>query len=173
MTMPIRRRQPLGRKHNMTETEWSLLTDQPIPEGTEAAWEAFSLGHGWGLSNPDSPIFQVWSEAKTAALDWYIARFPGQRPRVWWTADAPEPRRCLTPNLPPFRGRWPNDFAYGLPTPLFLRNARPVLFESEAAYLRRLGLLAEGEAQKLTEADFEPEIVDLDLGDVALVPAGR
>ena len=36
----------------------------------------------------------------------------------------------------------------------------PPTFESEAAYLRRLDLLLPGELERLTEADFEPELVE-------------
>ncbi len=35
----------------------------------------------------------------------------------------------------------------------------PPRYESEASYLRRLGLLLPGESKRLRKADFDPEVV--------------
>jgi hypothetical protein len=40
--------------------------------------------------------------------------------------------------------------------------AFPPLYESEAAYLKRLGLLLPGEARHLRQADFEPEALTIE-----------
>ena len=37
--------------------------------------------------------------------------------------------------------------------------ADPPRFESEASYLRRLGLFLPGEEKRLTDADFQPEVI--------------
>jgi len=39
--------------------------------------------------------------------------------------------------------------------------ANPPVFESQAAFLRRLGLLLPGELRRLKASDFEPEAVDI------------
>jgi hypothetical protein len=40
-----------------------------------------------------------------------------------------------------------------------LSSVNPPLFESEAAYLKRLGLLLPGEARRLGKMDYEPECI--------------
>lgn len=45
--------------------------------------------------------------------------------------------------------------------------ADPPLYEAEASYLERRGLLLPGERQRLTKADFEPEPVIVDVGAAA------
>lgn len=52
---------------------------------------------------------------------------------------------------------WP----LGIPTPWETIDADdPPRFESQAAYLKRDGLFLPGEEERLTAADFEPEVVD-------------
>ena len=38
----------------------------------------------------------VWREHGEAVVAWHVKRWPGSRPRRWWTYDAPSPRRRLS-----------------------------------------------------------------------------
>ena len=46
----------------------------------------------------------------------------------------------------------------------------PPRYESEASYLQRLDLLLPGELERLTEADFEPELIGSEENDEADPP---
>jgi hypothetical protein len=35
----------------------------------------------------------LWSAHRDAVLAWWIARYPGTRPSLWWRFEAPAPRR--------------------------------------------------------------------------------
>jgi hypothetical protein len=111
---------------------------------------------------------------------------PGTRPLAWWRFDAPEPRKrlggigtaehevlatalWLIRGIPAsWLGAWMaencrqasarrGEVFEGVPIdPKF-----PPLYESEAAYLKRLDLLLPGEEKRLDLADFEPEAVNV------------
>src|SRR5437763_108874 len=110
---------------------------------------------------------EAWDRAEEArqAIDaeglTYTDRFgsPRARPEAWWRFDAPEPRRRLGGTGAPWgeqqmargvpsvwvtasnRGQWGNP-----PGPA-IEPDDPPLFESESAYLDRLGLLQPGERE--------------------------
>jgi hypothetical protein len=120
-----------------------------------------------------------WREHGAEVLARWIARRPGTRPSCWWKLDAPRISREFIERCPEWgeqvlaechvpRLRVAGDgeriernpyVECGFPTSWWTRvNAGdPPRFESQAAYLRRLKLLAPGEAQRLKAADFEPE----------------
>ena len=51
-------------------------------------------------------------------------------------------------------------FPFGIPEDFRdLNPANPPCYESQAAYLRRHGLLEPGEARRLKAKDYEPEVV--------------
>jgi hypothetical protein len=97
---------------------------------------------------------------------------PGTRPWMWWCLDAPtagvsgidDDGKLIAPpwpDAPPGPDRntrcgFPH-LAYDNQISDALRYSDPLpLFESEAAYLKRHGLLLPGELERLTTADFEP-----------------
>ena len=99
---------------------------------------------------------------------------------AWWKYAAPEPRRRLGGvGQPAFEvSASAEAYEIGLPT-IWVTPADvdrrgtafegvpidpddPPRFESEAHYLRRLGLLLPGEMGRLTEADFEPEKIEVE-----------
>lgn len=150
----------------------------------QTAWLAGGDGGVWALSwryevagTPPSPI-ELWTAHRARVVREHVASEPGTRPVVWWTMDAPsEPRRRLggvgTPSHEvlavyaehrfgvPVHWIWP-DLAecyrlIGRPLAVPAVDVNdPPRFESEAAYLRRLGLLLPGELRRLDETDFEP-----------------
>jgi hypothetical protein len=120
----------------------------------------------------------LWGEHGAAIVAEHVGEAPGTRPRRWWQYDAPEPRRRLggvgTPsserlaNLPRYERGVPLDWIaqetidtyVGLGIRLDVPAVDPCdppTFESEAAYLDRLGLLLPGERRRLRPNDFKPE----------------
>jgi hypothetical protein len=75
----------------------------------------------------------------------------GKRPRIWWEEDAPEKwRRRLGGYARSLGGGW-----YGVPSSYGgIDLANPPCFESQAAYLRRHGLLTE-EEEKMEFCPYE------------------
>jgi hypothetical protein len=188
-TVRVRRRR--DRQPEISPTQWALLTDQPPPEGnlhdSFEAW-CFRWEHDgpppWGQKTGR----QLWVEHGKAIVAEWIADHPGTRPSCWWKYEAPGPRvRCggigtpsherlanverlhlgvpmdwITRGISETYVRLGSDL--GVP-PLDPRN--PPLYEAQATFLDRYGMLLPGERRRLSAADFKPEpITDiLDFGD--------
>ncbi len=91
----------------------------------------------------------AWTLVRDAMTREHARRRPGTRPWAWWTFDAPEPRRLIdgTPDrVSPAAVTW-----LGMP------SAHACTYESEAAYLRRLGLLLPGEPPDATDPAQPPD----------------
>jgi hypothetical protein len=103
----------------------------------------------------------LWDGHRTEILSAWLMKNPGRRPWAWWKFEATEPRRLLVdgaPLVPPppwLVNSWP--VAFGV-IPMHhleaVRTADVVELESQAGYLRRLGLLTAAERARLTEADY-------------------
>jgi hypothetical protein len=110
---------------------------------------------------------EAWNDVRDEALVDWVREHAGTRPSAWWKFDAPQPRR----RLGGIGDTCAAGFDLGMPrwwtTPALARHSRfvavdaadPPRFESEAAYLERLGLLPPGEKGRLTPAAFEPKCV--------------
>lgn len=123
----------------------------------------------------DEQLVEYWEKMREEILAEYISQHPGTRPWAWWHFEAPEPRRMvgdpkevgLEPDdSPPDRSyKWklyfgmPRNFrfltkcivsGFGLNSE---NDARfESLFETQAAYLERLGLLMPEERRTLLES---------------------
>jgi hypothetical protein len=171
-------RTPLHRiaKHpELVAVQDALVYDRPLPEprglredsqiwayrGDSTAYRGTMSGSALWAARRDE-VLTVWPEAH-----------PGTRPSGWWRWDAPGLRQRIGGIGEPWQTR---DTAYGLPLiwnvghylnlwanpppPLDLGN--PPVFESQATYLERHGLLLPGERERLRDSDFRPErIVDI------------
>lgn len=162
-----------------------LLTGELLQPIGPGSWEAFRIIHP-SLAGPCERYDRfaaLWREHGDALLREYVEAHPGGRPFAWWLIDAPrealshgtvtrapEPRRQVGG-----AGRLVSTGVYGaalarahgvLPVADADSDA-PTLIESEAAYLRRHGLLLPGEAALLTPADFAPIEIDSEDRDVA------
>ena len=167
----------------------ALLFDEPVSLDTERDfWEHYiatfpddSGGQPIGPSMRD-----YWGQYREQILPMWIAGKPGTRPSLWWTYDAPrlvnppwywqhfdlcEPRQRLGGVGDIHRGCGP-EFDRGLPGPwlegwetdaddIAADPNDPPLYEAQATYLRRHGLLEPGEEERLTESSFAPERVTL------------
>jgi hypothetical protein len=102
---------------------------------------------------------QLWERCRDEVLALWAEQRPGQRPRMWWEFEAPEPRqRDGGPPHVPLCDKPQHEL--GIPYGLSIDRANPPQFESQASYLRRHGLLSREESERLTEIDFEPKVVE-------------
>jgi hypothetical protein len=139
--------------------------------GTRSSWTYLTL-------RDEDAKREFWRAHEDAVVLHHIKRFPGSRPKMWWRLSAPEPRRrvdlygigsplheCSAVALNyefgvPMHWRTARNDRYfreGVP----ISAERPPMFESEANYLRRLGLLLPGERSRLTKRSYEPDALVL------------
>jgi hypothetical protein len=115
----------------------------------------------------------LWKKVREAVLRRWIRRKPGTRPSAWWRFDSPRARLGSWPHESPamrelLRGAgcpsWQSvrgssdipSLRCGMPQSWEgYDRSQPPIFESEATFLRRHGLLRAGEVAKLTAADFD------------------
>jgi hypothetical protein len=117
---------------------WALLNDaEPPAEGNP-----FEL-----LALRDAGLRELWHEHREQVLADFIDQWPGCRPALWWQYDAPaDMRRQLAGSGAPLHtvSAFVRYASYGL---LDWACADPdeLVFETQAAYLRRHGLLLPAE----------------------------
>lgn len=142
----------------------------PTVQPDAIVWESMTLA-------------EVWAEYGDEVVADWIAERPGTRPSLWWLFSAPrlpvgtlpQPRKRLGGTGTPAHEvlAYVPSFPFGVPAqwitptdmetwPSLAGNAEPVsaddppLFESQASYLDRLGLLLAGERKRLGADDFAP-----------------
>ena len=120
---------------------------------------------------PDAELRAAWNRVRDGILAEWIEERPGSRPLHWWRFSALERRRRLGGTGQPAHdvSGYAEEYEFGLPTiwvqqggflaGIAVDPSDPPTFESEAAYLRRLGLLQAGESERLSKADYEPEAI--------------
>jgi len=138
-----------------------VMAMQPRPPGYEDAV----------FFNGRHALPATWRERGEEITAAWAAEHPGERPWGWWQFDATEPRACLEGAEFVHRGKNPGDGdwiwkqEFGLPGRPQVRRpgAKParMMFESQAAHLRRRELLLPGELEQVTAEDFEPEVVEI------------
>jgi hypothetical protein len=129
---------------------------------------------------------QIWAAHGERVLAHYVLRHPGCRPWLWWKIGECEPRTrlggigdpldtCSAVYEKPYDHGVPwswrregDPFTHGTP----ISDIDPPRFESEAAYLLRLGLLEPGERERIAPEDFEPEVIRYVDGYIDLGPIG-
>jgi hypothetical protein len=130
--------------------------------GDPRAGEFFELGAPW------SPAWRdLWAEHGPRIVREFAEVHPGSRPWAWWQLDAPEGRR-QTSGAPIERGALHDQVdTDGAPLALAYFAHGAVTFESEPAFLKRHGLLLEGEAGRIKPAQYKPERIPADTGNEA------
>lgn len=134
-----------------------MFTNSPIVRGPSWKWTPADVRR----------VAEAWQAHGAAILEAWIGLWPGTRPWAWWEHDAPEHRRIVavtidgkpaplsaTPTCIATREHrfgvvgsyWGGDWPFNL----------SVTYETEAAYLARLDLLAPEEAASLA-ASPRPE----------------
>lgn len=110
------------------------------------------------LAGP-SGVRALWVQHEVELLARWVASHPGTRPWAWWRFSAPAGREQVS-GAPIERGALHDQVdAEGLPVALGYFSHEAVAFESQAACLKRLGLLGADEAARLTAAAYRPERV--------------
>lgn len=168
--MPRKLRRPKVRTQaGVTEVEEYALMYGDLPErnpdGSYAlagnVWAAFDLCYPSG--DRLDTFRTLWSLAREGVMASWIADQPGTRPFAFWLLEAPEPRRHVRGcGRPDPEGTYPHDLARrrGILPFTDVDPNDPPFVESEAAYLRRHGLLTAGE--DLPAECFEPVLVEAD-----------
>ena len=108
---------------------------------------------GFGKKNPDRDAMrEVWNECRDDLIEATIRKKgDGHRPWAWWEFDAPEPRQIvqmvqeLREPCASLAGR------YGIPIHDVVDGVP--IYESQADYLARLGLLTDEEERR--ESEYE------------------
>jgi hypothetical protein len=164
---------------------WAWLNDEPVSKDDhEANWEVLMLEGGhMNAHGGEDKLRDLWKGVREDVLARWAVDHPGTRPSLWWELEAPrqalgtwpgcffdgklqEPRKRLggTGKAP-----WDAGLAYvpsfrcGVPSywDSFSEEDPPV-FESQAAYLKRQGLLTAAEKRKLKPSDYRPEVLFAD-----------
>ena len=146
---------------------WRFLCDATTPEDDEEyGWRLITLEYGddgWPGVDPSptgKTAKQLWAKYGQEIVKWWAGERPGTRPWCWWKYEAPEPRKRLG-GVGTARSDYLPDFKLP-PTDAFVAvdPDDPPSFESQAAYLKRLGLLLPGEEKRLVRHDFAPEAIE-------------
>ena len=108
---------------------------------------------------------KILEQCKVFILTEWVRQRPGTRPAWWWSTEAPEKtRRRLGGIGVPMHERFPAYvpiYECGVPVIFHADDpSNPPAFESEAAYLKRHGLLTPEETRRLRKKDFEPEVIE-------------
>jgi len=152
-----------------------LLDDSSL---VDHRWQESSL---WRLQRGESATASgktvcpksLWQAHKNEFLPMFIEKHPGKRPAPFWQYEAPEPRqqgggpknndwvkmkKIHGENAPAIRLlNW--KFNHGIPGRLNLEIKDKRIFESQAAYLKRLDLLTPGELELIPEQEFLPVLL--------------
>jgi hypothetical protein len=164
---------------NLDELDVAFLTDgeytfDDMREVTLLAWRS-----GLDRRGGDKDPRKLWAKYRDYFLPRYIEEHPGERPIPWWLFDAPRMEERFDAwfdgTLPAWRQRLGGKgetapatvprSTYGIPNNWDLSTIDPEdppVFESQAAYLDRRGLLTDEERRVLKDAleKWEPEVLD-------------
>ncbi len=126
---------------------------------------------------------RLWADQAKNIIQAWITERPGTRPWAWWEFDAPVMQNIKRRWKGTFFMRWLKETRrqvsgqgvtswenypawiprYFLGAPLdwdSIDEDDPPIFESEATYLDRFGLLSKSEKAKISPADFDPESIE-------------
>ena len=95
----------------------------------------------------------VWEAHGADIIADYTQIYPGRRPTAWWQYEAKVPRQLVDGMILQDPGEWRGHHGCSAGNQGVQCN-----YETEPHYLRRLGLLGEDEAERLTESAFSPAV---------------
>lgn len=176
--MPTNRaRRTRNQKGVLSPAELAYLsdTDTTFETGGLENFQLFSFRHAMaGLDGTPGPR-ELWEEYRDDFLPTFILKNPGRRPIAWWHWDAPrqpdqgsgfwyegtlpQPRMKIDGKGKLHQGYVPF-CEYGIPQhwdPKTLNPDDPLIFESQATYLDRYGLLTESEKRHIKK---HPELME-------------
>lgn len=139
-----------------------FLTGDP-PERDSLDHVAWARARFFPKRSKVRSLDSLWRRHREELLEEWARESPGKRPAWWWQHETPELRRVL-----PGQGVVVSDsaFYYTEGIPLVFPEAEDELvfvgkvkMESEAAFLRRHGLLTDAEKRRLKPSAFRPVVV--------------
>lgn len=147
--------------HGLSEGMWKFICGEWTYRDAHDAGapDAFDM---FLLSNPGNPQARaLWERYREEVVPHVAELTPGRRPPLWWHFDAPEPRRWIGGRT---IKKW-LPFTKGSPRGEGVEieeddPADPPVQESQAAFLKRHSLLLAGEARRLRQRDFAPEVCE-------------
>jgi hypothetical protein len=103
----------------------------------------------------------LWSDHGADIVEAFWREHPGRRPWGWWRHSAPGPRLVLAAGGARIArlGEWEHVWRESFGIPRIEPADASITVESQAAYLKRLGLLTAAERRALPADAFEPEVV--------------
>jgi hypothetical protein len=159
------------RREPLTDTLLAFLLtgERHAPITSPEGYEVYLL-HGAVLHGRFDTVAAIWAEHREQILAAWTT--PSARPAAWWWCEAPEPRLLLDGaemQMAPCvlaDTLWRRRLGVPALRVQVRRAGHPaVTVESEASYLRRLGLLARDEERRLAPEAFEPARVFYDYED--------
>ncbi|MDH5324375.1 MAG: hypothetical protein OEZ68_04230 [Gammaproteobacteria bacterium] len=167
--MPVKRRISKQKK-GVSELAWAFINDAPLPK-TYNTFELSDYEHG---GTPE--LEALWRQHSETSVKNWVKHSPGTRPRCWWRYESPEPRKRLGGiGRPMFwcERKYPQGYSFGIPWPCWsfeqfkrlpgyipIDPENPPVFESQAAYLERLGFLLPGEKRRITQSMLKPVVLN-------------
>jgi hypothetical protein len=115
-----------------------------------------ALSNKFSIFTVERDAESIWRERGEAIVALWVHHSPGCLPWAWWAFTATEQRRVFGLYAPRY-GAAARRFAYGLPR-FEIRGAPQ--FETQHAYLARLGLLLDGERSPIREPHPAPARVE-------------
>lgn len=124
----------------------------------------FGGGFGNGANFREDDAAAAWEVLREEVLREHIALSPCTRPWAWWRFEEHEARLCVSPapRGPEKADEDEDDDPdgcghYGVRSPFWGRAREELLFESQAHFLRRYGLLTKAELAYLA---WHPELLE-------------
>jgi hypothetical protein len=173
-----------GAGAGLNAAQIAFLKDEDLPDGEDYSVQLeydilTAPWHDHAPAREHPTAAELWKMHGPTFLAEHIKAYPGTRPAAWWrfeSLDNDEPLVRL--KVGGVGTPWGNhQMAYGLPLVWVTEEnktwwggapgpaidpANPPLYESEATFLDRNGMLVKGERARLKPEDFAPESVDVD-----------
>ena len=168
--MPTNRKRITRNRRRLPVEDWRVeyLKTGELPDDTRAEAEDINPFeilewefHVCRWDELQEPVRLLWNERREAILPAWIRDHPGTRPYAWWAYDAPrwddgdpwharyaEPRRRIGEAHTSHHAvsKYPLSSSFGVPNQSADSTS---MFESEAEYLARHGLLTDFERRRL------------------------
>ena len=157
MARPSRRQR--NRIEGLSDVALAWFLDREVPQPNI---EVYILETGLYNHRTKGTATEFWELHREALLAEFAEEHPGRRPGFWWRIESPEPRVRVGGTGTPAHEVWDFEpsFNRGIPDRWATFDAQDApVYESQASFLKRLGLLLPGELDRLHPGDFEPEVV--------------
>lgn len=169
-----------GKQQSIALPNWKLRFFEAGILVKMPEFDAYYIGAEWlyhAAQDPD-PVQLEWSRVRNSVLKSWIAEHPGTRPYAWWCFDTPGVRDRIGGTGTPKHEvlKYAPVYDFGVPRYWItkrditllrkagfkgkpLDSSNPPLFESQAAFLERHGLLTDEEMETLPADAYDLEVI--------------